>query len=59
MLDPDVIVLGGSVSNSLAYVQKTIVSVMHERKVRVVKSNLGELAALYGAAMLVFSQKEG
>jgi predicted NBD/HSP70 family sugar kinase len=58
MLDPDVIVLGGSVSESLAYIEKDIASVMKSREVTVVTSALGELAALYGAASLVFSHLE-
>jgi predicted NBD/HSP70 family sugar kinase len=56
MLDPDIIVFGGSVSESLVDVQEIIAPIMEERNVQLVKSNLGDLAALYGAAMLVFSQ---
>ena len=52
MFDPDVIVFGGSVSESLVYVQEIIAPIMKERKVKLLKSNLGDLAALYGAAML-------
>ena len=55
MLDPDIIVFGGSVSESLVYVQEIIAPIMEARKVKLVKSNLGDLAALYGAAMLIFS----
>ena len=55
MLDPDVIVFGGSVSESLVYVQEIIAPIMEDRELKLLKSNLGDLAALYGAAMLVFA----
>lgn len=51
LLDPEIIVLGGSVTRSHTHFYETVAAGMKTRKSRVVISDLGDLAALYGAAM--------
>lgn len=55
LLDPEVIVLGGTVVASFRHFEDAVATVLGERKVSVVISELGDSAALYGAAMVAFS----
>ena len=58
LLDPDVIVLGGSVSASLPFFAAAMGTIFRDRQINLVRSELGDRAALYGAAMAAFSGLE-
>jgi glucokinase len=55
MLDPDIIVLGGSVVKSSDHFYDRVAAGLEAHKITLATSVLGELAPLHGAAMLVFS----
>lgn len=58
MLDPDIIVLGGSVLKSSAHFYERVATGIEAHKITLAMSELGELAPLYGAAMLVFANHQ-
>ena len=58
MLDPDIIVLGGSVAKSGPHFYDRVAAGLEARKITLATSVLGELAPLHGAAMLVFSNHQ-
>ena len=55
LLDPDVVVLGGAVAASFRHFADPVAAVLYNRPIKVVISELGDSAALYGAAMIAFS----
>lgn len=64
ILDPDAIVIGGSVSNAWQYFSKSLSEHLYENinplprnNISVVKASLGDNAGLLGAAALLFSEK--
>ena len=58
LLDPDVVVLGGSVAASYPHFAGGMRATLRCREISVVLSELGGRAALYGAAMVAFSGLE-
>lgn len=52
MLDPDVYVLGGSVTDAFDLFAQSMRQVLGDRSLRIVRSTLGPQAAIYGAAAL-------
>jgi glucokinase len=58
LLDPDVVVLGGAAVASFRHFAGPMAAVLDSRPIRVVTSELGDNAALYGAAMVAFSGLE-
>lgn len=59
LFDPDVIVLGGAVIRSLPHFSEPFAAGLQAQGIRVLPSELGESAALYGAAALVFANSRG
>jgi predicted NBD/HSP70 family sugar kinase len=55
LLDPDVIVLGGAVVASFRHFEDPVMGALRDRPGKLVTSELGDSAALYGAAMVAFS----
>jgi len=58
LLDPDVIVLGGSVSDSWDLIEPAVIRRLGERPLRLVVSELGQRAALQGAATVALAELE-
>ena len=60
LLDPDIIVVGGSVSNSWDFFEKSLIDNLHKNinlatreHIKVVRASLGDNAGLFGAAALL------
>jgi glucokinase len=63
LLDPDIVIVGGSISNSFHLFEKTLLDYLNKFGCPspaglppIVKANLGDAAGLIGAASLVFTQ---
>lgn len=59
VLDPDCVVLGGAVAESFAHFSGALRRTLGPRDLKVVKSSLGQAAALYGAAEMALCEMEG
>lgn len=59
ILDPEVIVLGGSVANSYEVLRPSVLAELRGLRVRLEVSTLGERAAILGATRAIFSDGEG